>query len=46
MCLAQRSGNLHGVHPAHMVQEGPMGETLALQVEPVGETVAKHYILL
>jgi hypothetical protein len=32
--------------PAHMVQEGPMGETLALQAGPVGETVAKHGILL
>jgi hypothetical protein len=26
---------------AHMVQEGPVGETLALQVGPMGETVAK-----
>jgi hypothetical protein len=33
-------------HPAHMVQEGPVGETLALQAGPVGETVAKHNILL
>jgi hypothetical protein len=31
---------------AHMVQEGPMGETLALQAGPVDETVAKHDILL
>jgi hypothetical protein len=29
-----------------MVQEGPMGETLAVQAGPVGETVAKHDILL
>jgi hypothetical protein len=45
------------IHPAHLVQEGPvgetialqagpMGETLALEVGPVGETVAKHDILL
>jgi hypothetical protein len=33
------------IHPAHLVQEGPMGETLALQAGPVGETVAKHDIL-
>jgi hypothetical protein len=33
-------------HPAHMVQEGPMGETIALQAVPVGETIAKHYVLL
>jgi hypothetical protein len=32
--------------PAHMVQEGPVGETLALQAGPMGETVAKHDILL
>jgi hypothetical protein len=32
--------------PAHMVQEGPMEETLALQVGPVEETVAKYDILL
>jgi hypothetical protein len=31
---------------AYMVQEGPMGETLALQAGPVDETVAKHDILL
>jgi hypothetical protein len=29
-----------------MVQEGPIGETLALQGGPVGETIAKHDILL
>jgi hypothetical protein len=29
-----------------MVQEGPMGETIALQVGPVGETIAKHDIVL
>jgi hypothetical protein len=34
------------IHPAHMVQEGPMGEILARQVGPVGETIAKHDILL
>jgi hypothetical protein len=33
-------------HPAHMVQEGPVGEILALQAGPMGETVAKHDILL
>jgi hypothetical protein len=32
--------------PAHMVQVGPMGETLALQAGPVEETVAKYDILL
>jgi hypothetical protein len=31
---------------AHMVQEGPVGKTLALQAWPVGETVVKHDILL
>jgi hypothetical protein len=31
---------------AHMVQEGPIGETLALQVGPMGKFVAKHGILL
>jgi hypothetical protein len=34
------------IHSAHMVQEGPVGETLALQAWHVGETVAKHDILL
>jgi hypothetical protein len=34
------------IHPAHMVQEGSVGETLALQEEPVGEAIAKHDILL
>jgi hypothetical protein len=29
-----------------MVQEGPMGKTIALQAVPVGETIAKHYVLL
>jgi hypothetical protein len=33
-------------HPAHMVQEGAMGETLALQARSMGETIAKHDILL
>jgi hypothetical protein len=33
-------------HPAHMVQEGPVGETLALQVGPLGEIIAKYDILL
>jgi hypothetical protein len=32
--------------PAHMVQEGHVGETLALQVGLVGETIVKHDILL
>jgi hypothetical protein len=32
--------------PTHMVQEGFIGETLALQAGSVGETVAKHDILL
>jgi hypothetical protein len=30
----------------HMVQEGREEETLALQVGPMGETIAKHGILL
>jgi hypothetical protein len=34
------------IHPAHMVEEGPVGQTLALQAGPVGETVAKHDIFL
>jgi hypothetical protein len=34
------------IRPAHMVQVGPMGETLALQAGPVEETVAKYDILL
>jgi hypothetical protein len=34
------------IHPAHMVQEGPVGKTLALQAGPMGKTVAKHHILL
>jgi hypothetical protein len=33
-------------HLAHMVQEGPVRETLALQARPVGETVAKCDILI
>jgi hypothetical protein len=32
--------------PAHLVYEGYVGETLALQAGPVGETVVKHDILL
>jgi hypothetical protein len=32
--------------PAHMVEEGPVGETLALQLGPMGEIIAKHAILL
>jgi hypothetical protein len=31
---------------AHMVQEGHVGETLALQAGPVGETAVKYDILL
>jgi hypothetical protein len=34
------------IHPVHIVQEGPMGETLALQVGLVEETIAKYDILL
>jgi hypothetical protein len=34
------------IHSAHLVQEGPVVETLALQAMPVGETVEKHDILL
>jgi hypothetical protein len=34
------------IHPAHIVQEGPMGETLVLQVGLVAETIAKYDILL
>jgi hypothetical protein len=32
--------------PVHMVQEGSVGKTLTLQARPMGETVAKHDILL
>jgi hypothetical protein len=46
MCLSWRSGNWHGVRPSHLVQERPVGETLALQAGPMEETVAKHDILL
>jgi hypothetical protein len=31
---------------AHMVQEGPMADNLALQAGPKGEIIAKHDILL
>jgi hypothetical protein len=34
------------IHLAHMVQEGPVWETLALQTGPVGESVVKHDILV
>jgi hypothetical protein len=34
------------IRPAHMVQEGSVGKTLALQAGPVGGTVVKHDILL
>jgi hypothetical protein len=34
------------IHPAHMEQEGLVGETLALQAGPVGVTVAKYDILI
>jgi hypothetical protein len=34
------------IRPAHLVQEGSVRETLALQAGPVRETVAKHDILL
>jgi hypothetical protein len=34
------------IHPAHMVQEGHVGETLTLQMRAMGETVAKYDILL
>jgi hypothetical protein len=34
------------IRPAHLVQEGLVGETLALQAGPMGETIAKHDILL
>jgi hypothetical protein len=30
----------------HKVQEGSVGKTLTLQARPMGETVAKHDILL
>jgi hypothetical protein len=30
----------------NLVQEGPVGETFALQARSVGETVAKHDILM
>jgi hypothetical protein len=32
------------IRPTHKVQEGAMGETLALQAGPVGETIEKHDI--
>jgi hypothetical protein len=28
-----------------MVHEGPVGETLALQAGPMGETVSKHVVI-
>jgi hypothetical protein len=34
------------IHPAHMMQEGYVGETLALQAGAMGEIVAKHDILI
>jgi hypothetical protein len=34
------------IRPADMVQEGHVGETLALQVGPVGEAIVKHDIHL
>jgi hypothetical protein len=34
------------IRPSHLVQEGPVGETLALLAGPMGETVAKHDIVL
>jgi hypothetical protein len=34
------------IHLAHMVQEGPVEETLAWQAGHVGETIAKYDILL
>jgi hypothetical protein len=34
------------IHPAHLVQEGHAGETLALQAGSVREIVAKHDILM
>jgi hypothetical protein len=58
VCLARMSGEWQDISPGiHLVQEGAVGETLALQVgpvretialqaQPVGETVAKHDILL
>jgi hypothetical protein len=33
------------IHPAHTMQEGLVGETIALEAGHVGETVAKHDIL-
>jgi hypothetical protein len=34
------------IHPAHMVQEVSVGETLALEAGLAGETIAKYDILL
>jgi hypothetical protein len=34
------------IRPTHHTQEEPVGETLALQVGHMGETIAKHDILL
>jgi hypothetical protein len=34
------------IRPAHVVQEGHVGETLALQAGPMEETVVKNDILL
>jgi hypothetical protein len=31
------------IRPANMVQEGPVGETLALQAGPVGESHSKAW---
>jgi hypothetical protein len=32
--------------PAHMMQEGYVGKTLALQAGPIGDIIVKHDILL
>jgi hypothetical protein len=44
--LLERLGIGTVIHPAHMVQEGLVEEILALQARLVGETVAKHDMLL
>jgi hypothetical protein len=46
VCLLGGVGIGTVIHPTHMVQEGHVGEILALQAGPVGETVVKHDIHL
>jgi hypothetical protein len=42
VCLARMGGEWHSVLPGiHMVQEGPVGETLGLQAGPMVENHRK-----